>query len=113
MPAAQRHRSHPLLLSALTAHPSGRIVGGQARRVAPMKIADVQAVPLAIPMRPFEPPSPWQTRMRKQVLVRVVSDEGAIGLGEAFALGGPLAVANVIEESLRPLLVGQDPTRIE
>jgi L-alanine-DL-glutamate epimerase-like enolase superfamily enzyme len=78
-----------------------------------MKIVDVQAIPLAIPLKPFDPPSPWQTRMRKQVLVRVLTDDGLVGLGEAFALGGPLAVANVIVESLRPMLVGQDPGRIE
>ena len=78
-----------------------------------MKIADVQAVPLAIPLKPLDPPSAWQTRMRKQVLVRVLTDDGLVGLGEAFALGGPLAVSNVIVESLKPLLVGQDPTRIE
>ena len=78
-----------------------------------MKIADVQAIPLAIPLKPFDPPSSWQTRMRKQVLVRVLTDDGLTGLGEAFALGGPLAVSNVIVESLKPLLVGQEPSRIE
>ena len=34
-----------------------------------------------------------------------------MGSGEAFAYGAPLAVCNVIEESLAPLIVGQDPRR--
>ena len=78
-----------------------------------MKITDVQAIPLAIPMKPSSPVSPWGTRHQKQIAVLVHTDDGLTGLGEAFALGGPLAVCNVVEEGLKPLLVGEDPTRIE
>src|SRR5262249_7865120 len=39
--------------------------------------------------------------------------EGLTGTGEAFAYGAPLAVCAVIEESLAPLLLGQDAARIE
>jgi L-alanine-DL-glutamate epimerase-like enolase superfamily enzyme len=46
-------------------------------------------------------------------VVRVLTDAGLTGIGEAFAYGAPLAVANVVDESLAPLLRGQDPTRIE
>jgi L-alanine-DL-glutamate epimerase-like enolase superfamily enzyme len=78
-----------------------------------MKITDVQAIPLAIPMQPMTPPSPWIAGGRKQIVVRVRTDEAVSGLGEAFAYGAPLAVCNVIHESLRPMLIGEDPTRIE
>lgn len=78
-----------------------------------MKITDIQAIPLAIPTKPSSPASPWGARHQKQIAVLVQTDEGLTGLGEAFALGGPLAVCNVIEEGLKPLLVGEDPTRIE
>ena len=78
-----------------------------------MKITAIEAVPLAIPLKPMEPPSPWTGGTRKQIFVRVHTDEGWIGLGEAFAYGAPLAVVSVIEESLAPLIVGQDPLRIE
>ena len=44
---------------------------------------------------------------------RVDTDEGLVGTGEAFAYGAPLAVCQVIAESLAPLLIGQDPFRIE
>src|ERR1700738_1103357 len=59
------------------------------------------------------PPSPWTGGTRKQIFVRVHTDEGVTGLGEAFAYGAPLAVCSVIDESLAPLLIGQDPLRIE
>jgi L-alanine-DL-glutamate epimerase-like enolase superfamily enzyme len=78
-----------------------------------MKIIAIEVVPLAIPLKPMDPPSPWTGGARKQLVVRVHTDEDVTGLGEAFAYGAPLAVASVIEESLAPLVVGQDPLRIE
>ena len=78
-----------------------------------MKITAVQAIPLAIPMKPMDPPSAWTGGARKQILVRVLTDDGLTGWGEAFAYGAPLAVCNVIEESLAPLLMGQDASSIE
>jgi D-galactarolactone cycloisomerase len=78
-----------------------------------VKIKTIQAIPLAIPMKPMDPPSTWRAGTRKQIVVRVVTDEGLTGTGEAFAYGAPLAVCAVIEESLAPLLVGQDAARIE
>ena len=78
-----------------------------------MKIIDVRPIPLSVPLRPMSPPSAWALGLAKQVLVEVTTDEGIVGYGEAFAYGAPLAVANVIEESLRPSLIGADPTAIE
>jgi L-alanine-DL-glutamate epimerase-like enolase superfamily enzyme len=78
-----------------------------------MKITAIEAVPLAIPLRPMTPASSWTGGTRKQIFVRVHTDEGVSGVGEAFAYGAPLAVVSVIEESLAPLVVGQDPLRIE
>ena len=78
-----------------------------------MRITAIEAICLAIPMKPLDPPSPWTAATRKQIIVRVRTDAGLTGVGEAFAYGAPLAVCNVIEESLAPLLIGQDPRRIE
>jgi L-alanine-DL-glutamate epimerase-like enolase superfamily enzyme len=78
-----------------------------------MKITDVRAIPLAIPTTAAEKHSPWWGRHQRQVIVQVHSDEGLIGLGEAFALGGQAPVCRVIEDTLKPLIVGQDPTRVE
>ena len=78
-----------------------------------MKITAIQAITLAIPLKPMTPASAWSGATRKQIVVRVSTDEGVTGTGEAFAYGAPLAVASIIEESLAPLIVGQDPRRIE
>ena len=69
-----------------------------------MKITAIEAMCLAIPMKPLDPPSAWTPASRKQIVVRVRTDDGLTGVGEAFAYGAPLAVCNVIEESLAPLL---------
>ena len=45
--------------------------------------------------------------------MRVETDDGVTGWGECFAYGAPLAVCSVVDEALAPLVVGQDPTRIE
>jgi len=78
-----------------------------------VRITGVRAIPLAIPARPVSPPSPWTGGMAKQILVRIDTDAGLTGWGEAFAYGAPLAVCNVVDEALAPLLVGEDPSRID
>ena len=78
-----------------------------------MKITAVRAIPLAIPARPVSPPSAWVGGLAKQILVRIDTDAGLTGWGEAFAYGAPLAVCNVVDEALAPVLLGEDPTRIE
>jgi len=77
-----------------------------------MKITGVGAVPLAIPLAPSTPESSWAAGIGKQILVRVTTDSDLIGWGECFAYGAPLAVCNVVDDALAPLVVGQDPTDI-
>lgn len=79
-----------------------------------MKITSVRAIPLAVPIREAAPvASTWSARASKQILVEVRTDGDLSGWGEAFAYGVPLAVCNVIDDGLAPLLVGTDPTEIE
>jgi L-alanine-DL-glutamate epimerase-like enolase superfamily enzyme len=78
-----------------------------------MKISDVRAVVLAVPVKETTPPSPWSGATGKQVLVRITTDDGLTGWGESFAYGAPVAVANVVDDALAPLLHGEDPTQIE
>jgi D-galactarolactone cycloisomerase len=78
-----------------------------------VKITDVRALPLAIPLAPSAPPSPWAAGVGRQILVRLATDEGVVGWGECFAYGATLAVCNVVDDALGPLLVGQDPAQIE
>jgi L-alanine-DL-glutamate epimerase-like enolase superfamily enzyme len=79
-----------------------------------MKITSVRAIPLAVPIREAAPvASTWSARASKQILVEVRTDGGLTGWGEAFAYGVPLAVCNVIEDGLAPIVVGADPAEIE
>jgi L-alanine-DL-glutamate epimerase-like enolase superfamily enzyme len=78
-----------------------------------VKITGLQAIALGIPHRPLTPPSPWSAALAKQILVRVDTDEDLVGWGECFAYGAPLAVCSAVEEALAPVVVGQDPSRIE
>lgn len=78
-----------------------------------MKITAVRAHLLSIPVKPMRPHSPWTDAMPKQIIVAVDTDEGITGLGECFAYGSPCAVVSVVEESLAPLLIGENPTEIE
>ncbi|MHB1004216.1 MAG: mandelate racemase/muconate lactonizing enzyme family protein [Chloroflexota bacterium] len=88
-----------------------------------MKIVDVVADPLVYPLaRPF-----WNGRAaissaeggrihraRGAVLVRVRTDEGLVGIGEAGLAGAPVAtVAGAVVHHLKPLLIGEDPLDIE
>ena len=54
-----------------------------------MKIATVDAVPLGIPWKATDPPSPWTARLGKQILVRITTDEGLVGWGESWGRGAP------------------------
>jgi L-alanine-DL-glutamate epimerase-like enolase superfamily enzyme len=77
-----------------------------------MKIMDVKAIPLFIPMKETPPLTVESKTRGYHVLVEVSTDEGITGYGEAWRLT-PKAVCTLIEEGLKPLLVGKDPTQIE
>lgn len=46
---------------------------------------------------------------RDVFLVEVVTDEGIVGIGEGFALGSLDSMQTVLEETVGPLVVGEDP----
>jgi L-alanine-DL-glutamate epimerase-like enolase superfamily enzyme len=77
-----------------------------------LKIKDVKTTVLSVPFKRRIASSPWPNT-RFAVLVRVVSDDGTEGIGEAFAVGVPTVVAGVIERGLKPMLLGEDPSAIE
>ena len=77
-----------------------------------MNITDVQAHVLAIPMAPGKQKMPWTWGNFNQVLISVHTDTGLTGYGEAFGYGVPQATASVVDEILKPMLVGADATQI-
>src|SRR6202451_736798 len=50
---------------------------------------------------------------RNFVTLKIETDEGAIGLGDATLNGRELAVASYLQDHLVPVLIGRDPQRIE
>ena len=77
-----------------------------------MKIADILVHHLAVPTKKSGPEVPFIWGRRHQLFVEVKTDDGLTGWGEAFGYGVPHAVAACIVHTLKPMLVGQDPSRI-
>ena len=61
-----------------------------------MKITDVKVFPV-----------------HQFIYVKILTDEGVYGIGEASLSGRSLAVVEALEQHIKPLLIGQDATRIE
>ena len=77
-----------------------------------MKITDVQTYLLGIPIKKDELHTSWRWGAFNQVIVAIHTDEGITGYGEAFGYGVPHAVISVIDQVLKPMLAGSDPTNI-
>ena len=80
-----------------------------------MKIADLKVHVLKSPLaEPFAFSQGW-VRQRSATLLELVTDNGLVGWGEAFAQGlePPEIAATVIRHALRPLVVGCDPLDTE
>ena len=69
-----------------------------------MKITSIQAIPASVVTNPSKGIS------RTFIFVKVETDEGIVGWGEATS--GPLAVISMIEE-FGKVLIGKDPMEIE
>lgn len=75
-----------------------------------MRIADVRAFPISFPY-----PEDGQVALgigrtvkRDAVLVKVVTDDGLVGWGEAHAGRSPGAIARIVETTLKALVLGMD-----
>jgi L-alanine-DL-glutamate epimerase-like enolase superfamily enzyme len=77
-----------------------------------MKITDIQAFPLFIPMKEEPPLAPMGETSAHHTLIKVFTDEGVVGFGEAFRFA-PRAMCAFIDEVLKPLIVNQNPLEIE
>lgn len=77
-----------------------------------MKIRDVRVMLLSAPIpEDKQYTSDFGTvQTRSAAIVVVESDEGLVGYGEAK--GAPLVMKGIVEHQLRPLLLGEDPTRV-
>ena len=75
-----------------------------------MKIVDVRAFPTSFPVPPEAAVrlGVGRTVKRDAVVVKVTTDEGLVGYGEAHHGRAPGAVAHLVETTLRELVVGRD-----
>jgi L-alanine-DL-glutamate epimerase-like enolase superfamily enzyme len=78
-----------------------------------VKVTKVEPIVLESPVK-----EPWRigtavyTSMHA-ALVRIDTDEGITGFGEALARFSPRAAANVVQDILSPVVLGQDPFNVE
>lgn len=79
-----------------------------------MKITDVTATVLKYTYENPIADAQNYFATRSAVIVKVYTDEGIIGLGESACFGGPPETTKfVIENELRQIILGEDPTNIE
>ena len=80
-----------------------------------MKIAAVDIIPLAIPFEFGGKPYGWGKRAwtsLNTMLVRIETDTGIVGWGDAFSYSSRRAIQGVLEEMVAPILIGEDATDI-
>ena len=79
-----------------------------------MRITDIQTIPLEVELHETVYDANYTMKNKPALLVQVFTDDGLIGIGEAAHFGGPMSsTAHVIEQELKPYLVGKDPINTE
>jgi L-alanine-DL-glutamate epimerase-like enolase superfamily enzyme len=82
-----------------------------------MIISKIETFPLRIPIKPDTQiaASPWADkngRVVDSLLVKVTTDEGLVGWGEAFGFRAVRSAKLAIEELIAPLSIGKDASQI-
>jgi len=79
-----------------------------------MRIIDIRTIPLEVVLHETVFDANYTMKNKPALLVEVITDEGLVGIGEAAHFGGPMSsTAHVIEQELKPYLVGEDPVNTE
>jgi L-alanine-DL-glutamate epimerase-like enolase superfamily enzyme len=83
-----------------------------------MLIQKIETFPLRIPLMPGSGPSdagPWGDKSAGAIdslLVKITTDDGLVGWGEAFGLGAVATAKRAIDHMIAPLCIGQDAAQI-
>jgi L-alanine-DL-glutamate epimerase-like enolase superfamily enzyme len=82
-----------------------------------MIIAGIETFPLRIPVKPGgrSDAAAWGDKdlpAADSLLVKVTTDQGLVGWGEAFGFRAVRSAALAVDELIAPLCIGQDATRI-
>ena len=79
-----------------------------------MKIEKVECIPMIYHMKRPIYSGTGRCDERQLLLVRIYTDTGLVGLGEAAPYGGPVqSTQAVLEQEIAPLLIGEDPADTE
>src|SRR5437868_11755675 len=86
-----------------------------------MKITHIETIPIRVPLKQelaIRSGRGGSHTLSPFLLVKVHTDEGIVGLGEASCTArwsgeDQVTAAHIINHYFAPLLVGQDPTKIE
>ena len=79
-----------------------------------MRITDIRTIPLEVELHETVYDANYTMKNKPALLIQVFTDDGLIGIGEAAHFGGPMSsTAHVIEQELKPYLVGKDPINTE
>jgi L-alanine-DL-glutamate epimerase-like enolase superfamily enzyme len=79
-----------------------------------MKITRVECIPLVYPLESFLYSGIGKFNKRPCLVVKVYTDEGLTGIGEAATYGGPIdSTRTVIEKEIGPRVAGEDPLMVE
>jgi L-alanine-DL-glutamate epimerase-like enolase superfamily enzyme len=79
-----------------------------------MKITKVECIPMLYKMKNPLYSGVGKFDERPLLLIKVHTNEGIIGIGEAATYGGPMiSVATVIEHEIAPMVIGEDPLNVE
>ena len=82
-----------------------------------MLITGIETFSLRIPFKPGQASAasgrdPGDPPAVDSLLVKVTTDQGYEGWGEAFGFGATAATQRAIDDLIAPLCIGQDPSRI-
>lgn len=77
-----------------------------------MRIADIKAFPISVPIPPESQNTVGIGKLVKRdaVIVKIVTDDGIVGWGESHHGRNPGAVAHIINTTMRDLVLGMDAT---
>lgn len=79
-----------------------------------MKVIDVKAIILSVKLPEPVMDANYIFPSRSCVLIKVSTDEGIVGIGEACCIGGPpITTKIIVEEELSSYIIGEDPSQVE
>ena len=78
-----------------------------------MKITEVTGIPLSFKLENAPRRGSGQPVKKDMVIVRVKTEDGIVGYGEAHHALAPTVVADIVNYNLAPIVVGQDAMAVE